>query len=124
MLVVDDHDLVRDGLTALIGTAPDLTVVGGATDGYEALALARRVRPDVVLMDVAMPGPDGLATTARLLAELPSTRVLVLSATHDPAVRGQAIAAGAHAFLPKHTAPDVLLGAIRTAAVRPTEGPR
>ncbi|MDH4014700.1 MAG: response regulator transcription factor, partial [Chromatiales bacterium] len=78
VLLAEDHNLVRAGIHALIDTFDDITVVGEASDGREATRLARSARPDVVLMDIAMPGLNGLEATSRIVRSCPRTRVLVL----------------------------------------------
>jgi len=117
VLVVDDQILIRAGLAALIRAAPGLEVVGEAADGEEAIALAARLRPQVVLMDIRMPGLDGVAATARILAECePPPRVLVLTTFDLDEHIFAALRAGATGFLLKETPPERLLAAIRTVA--------
>jgi DNA-binding NarL/FixJ family response regulator len=118
VVIVDDHQLIRSGLRLLLDSEPDLTVVGEAGDGRSAVEVAAREQPDVVLMDIQMPGIDGVAAT-RLLAADPRTaavRVLVLTTYDtDEHVFG-ALAAGASGFVLKTTPPVDLLAAIRTVA--------
>jgi len=117
VLVVDDQILIRAGLAALIRAAPGFEVVGEAADGDEAIALAVRLRPRVVLMDIRMPGLDGAAATARILAECrPAPRVLVLTTFDLDEYIYAALRAGASGFLLKETPPERLLSAIRTVA--------
>ena len=116
LMVVDDEPRVRNGLRMWLALESDVDVVGEAGDGTDALALARTLRPDVVLMDVAMPGMDGLATTAAFRANRPDSAVVMLSLHDDDATRAQAKAAGACAFVGKHEAADTLLTVIRRAA--------
>ncbi|TDU02961.1 LuxR family two component transcriptional regulator [Streptomyces sp. 846.5] len=118
VLVVDDQVLIRAGLSALIAAAPGLDVVGQAADGHEALALNEQCRPDVVLMDVRMPGLDGVAATRRLLApESPHRpKVLILTTFDLDEYVYAALSAGASGFLLKDTPPTRLLAAIGTAA--------
>ena len=116
--VVDDEALVRRGLTVLLRLEPGLDVVGEAEDGAAAIALVRHEHPDVVLMDIRMPGTDGLAATRALMADpdTASTHVLILTTFDlDEYVFG-AIRAGASGFLPKDTTPEALLTAIRVVA--------
>jgi DNA-binding NarL/FixJ family response regulator len=116
--VVDDEALVRRGLTVLLRLEPGLDVVGEAEDGAAAIALVRREHPDVVLMDIRMPGTDGLAATRALMADpdTAATRVIILTTFDlDEYVFG-AIRAGASGFLPKDTTPEELLTAIRVVA--------
>lgn len=118
VLVVDDQTLVRAGFRVLLDSAPDLEVVGEAADGAEAVVLARRTRPDVVLMDVRMPGLDGIEATRRLLAapEGASTRVIILTTFELDEYVYAALGAGASGFLLKDTPPEDLLEAVRIVA--------
>ena len=118
VLVADDQVLVRAGFTVLLKTADDIEVVGEASDGAEAVEAARRERPDVVLMDIRMPGTDGLEATRRISADerLAQTKVLILTTfDHDEYVF-EAIRAGASGFLLKDTLPRDLLAAVRVVA--------
>jgi DNA-binding NarL/FixJ family response regulator len=117
VLLVDDHQLVRDGLSRLIESAEDLTVVGAVADGLQAVTAAGDLRPDVVLMDLAMPISDGVEATRVIAADLPDVHVLVLTSFSDgPRIRA-AIEAGAVGYLLKDSEPSVLLDGIR-AVVR------
>ncbi|GIG86530.1 response regulator transcription factor [Plantactinospora endophytica] len=118
VLIADDQDLVRLGLRALVESEPDLRVVGEAADGLDALAVARRERPDVVLMDVRMPGIDGIEATRRIVAdpELAGTRVVVLTTFELDSYVFEALRHGASGFLTKDTKPVELLRAIRLVA--------
>jgi DNA-binding NarL/FixJ family response regulator len=116
VIVVDDQLMIRAGLCAIVGSQDDLEVVGEAADGAAALELAARVRPDVVLMDVRMPGMDGLTATARLTAGADPPRVLVLTTFHQDAYVFQALRAGASGFLLKDADPADLVAAIRVVA--------
>jgi DNA-binding NarL/FixJ family response regulator len=113
---VDDQLMVRAGLCAIVGSQADLEVVGEAGDGAAALDLAVRVEPDVVLMDVRMPGMDGLTATARLTAGDDPPRVLVLTTFHQDAYVFQALRAGASGFMLKDADPADLVAAIRVVA--------
>ncbi len=118
VLLADDQALVRAGFRALLNAEPDVHVVGEASDGVEALELARRARPDVVLMDIRMPRMDGLEATRRITADpgLASTRVVVLTTFElDEYVFG-ALRAGASGFLLKDIDPPDLLAAVRVVA--------
>ena len=116
LLLVDDDALVRAGLRAVLGSAPDLQVVGEAGDGIEAVDAVARHRPDVVLMDVRMPRMDGLAATAALTARPDAPRVVVLTTFDlDEHVFG-ALQAGASGFLLKDTPPRELVQAVRVIA--------
>jgi DNA-binding NarL/FixJ family response regulator len=113
VLIVDDHELAREALVSILGREPDLEVVGEASDGETAVALAGRLRPDLVLMDVRMPGLDGLAATQRIKRELPETRILVLTTydTQESVLAG--LRAGADGYVLKGASKQELLGAIR-----------
>ena len=116
VLIVDDQALVRAGFEVLVDSAGDLAVVGTAADGAQAVELAARVRPDVILMDIRMPVMDGLEATARILAADTAAKVLMLTTFDlDEYVFG-ALRAGASGFLLKDTPPSDLLAAIRVVA--------
>ncbi|WP_430644876.1 response regulator [Agromyces sp. GXS1127] len=115
VLVADDHALVRSGIVGLLEAA-DLEVVGEAGDGLEALEAARRLRPDVVLMDIRMPGLDGIEATARLAAGPDGPRVLVLTTFDLDEYVYRALRAGAAGFLLKDAPPERLVDAVRTVA--------
>lgn len=114
VLIVDDHAVVRDGLRALLGTR-GFDVVGVAGDGAEAIREAQLSRPDVVLMDVNMPGVDGVETTRRLLAAAPETVVLMLTMYDDDAAVFSAMRAGARGYLLKGASQDELVAALHSA---------
>ncbi len=117
VLVADDHLLVRSGLEALLDAADDMTVVGSAADGFEAVLRVRDVRPQVVLMDLSMPGMDGVMATRMILAEDPSVQVLVLTSFADMEQVTAALDAGAVGYLLKDSEPAGLLEAVRAVAV-------
>ena len=116
VLLADDHLIVREGLRVLLGMEPDITIVGEAGTGREAVDMARRLRPDVVVMDIAMPILNGLEATRQILRSAPSTRVLILSAHADDAYVERVIALGGAGYLVKQTSGHVLARAIREAA--------
>ncbi|MEU0544443.1 response regulator transcription factor [Nocardia sp. NPDC005978] len=116
VLIVDDQHLVRAGLRMLCHTDADLEVVGEAATGREAVRLTEQLTPDVVLMDLRMPGMDGIRATAAILAIRPSTRVLVLTTFDDDEHLYPALAAGACGFLVKDASPRDLLDGIHRAA--------
>lgn len=118
LLLVDDQISVRYGLRLRLGLEPDMVIVGEASDGATALALFTTLQPDVVLMDVELPGLDGLAATAKLRAVAPECRVVILSLHDDPETQQRAQQVGAAAFVSKQAADRVLLAAIRQAADR------
>ncbi len=114
--MVDDHDVVRSGLTALLSAELGMDVVGQAADGPAALAEARRLRPDVVLLDIDLPGPDGIAVAAAITGSLPDCRVLMLTALDRPGHLRRAIDAGAAGYLLKSATPAQTADAIRRIA--------
>jgi len=116
VLVVDDHELVRHGLAMLLGGADDIDLVGLATDGAEALTLVEEHHPDVVLMDLSMPGMDGVEATRRISSTYPSTAVVVLSSFSERRTVLEAIDAGAAGYLLKDGGMDDILRAVRAAA--------
>jgi DNA-binding NarL/FixJ family response regulator len=117
VLLVDDQHLIRAGLRMLCEAQPDLDVVGEADNGRDAVTLAGRLAPDVVVMDLRMPGVDGITATGRILAERPAARVLVLTTFGDDDHLYPALTAGACGFLLKDAPPEELLDGIRRAAV-------
>jgi DNA-binding NarL/FixJ family response regulator len=124
LLIVDDHAIVREGLRTLLSEEQDIVVVGEAASGQDAVALAQRVQPDVVLMDLMMPGMDGVEATQRLRVLLPSVRVVVLTSFGEDQRVRKAIQAGAIGYLLKDVLKDGLLQAIHAAARgRPTLHP-
>lgn len=118
VVLVDDQALIRAGFRAIIDSAPDLTVVGEADDGADALDVVREARADVVLMDIRMPGRDGIATTQAITDDddLAGVRVIVLTTFELDEYVVRAMAAGASGFLDKGVDPGVLLDAIRVVA--------
>jgi DNA-binding NarL/FixJ family response regulator len=113
VLLADDEPMVRRGLRMRLELEPDVEVVGEAEDGSQALAEAKTLRPDAVLMDVRMPVMDGAEATAALRRALPGCAVVVLSIYDDDATRTRVRSAGAAAFVPKHRAEEALLAALR-----------
>jgi DNA-binding NarL/FixJ family response regulator len=116
LLIADDHPVVRDGLRAMLATQPDMELVGEAATGTEAVAHARALRPDVVLMDLQMPDLDGPAAIATLREQAPEVRVLVLTTFGTDADITRAVDAGATGYLLKDAPREQLFGAIRAAA--------
>jgi len=116
ILLVDDHAVVRKGLRAFLAYDAELDVVGEAADGAEALRLARELRPDVVLMDLLMPGMDGMSATAAIRRELPETEVLALTSVLEDASVVGVVRAGAIGYLLKDTQAEALCQAIKAAA--------
>jgi DNA-binding NarL/FixJ family response regulator len=116
VLLVDDQPLIRAGLRMLCDAEPDLSVVGEADNGRDAVSLAARLSPDVTVMDLRMPGVDGITATRRILAERPGARILVLTTFGDDDHLYPALTAGACGFLLKDAPPTELLDGIRRAA--------
>ena len=115
VLLADDHNLVRQGFRAVLETEPDIAIVGEAATGRQAVQLARKLRPDVVLMDIAMPLLNGLEATRQIIKELPGTKVLVLSSYNDDEYVHQLTEAGAAGYLLKEAVVADLVKAIREA---------
>ena len=116
ILLVDDQELVRYGFRLMLDSTPGLTVVGEAADGAQAIGAVQRLHPDVVLMDIRMPGVDGIEATKRITALSPDTRVLVLTTYDLDEFAFGALGAGAAGFLLKDTRPDDLVAAIRAVS--------
>ena len=116
VLVVDDEPLLHMAFTMMLDAQPDMEKVGEALDGATAVELAQSLRPDVVLMDVRMPGLDGIAATERIVVQCPESRVLILTTFDLDEYAFAGLRAGASGFLLKNTQPDELLAAIRHVA--------
>jgi DNA-binding NarL/FixJ family response regulator len=116
VLIVDDDDLMRAGLRAVLSSDRGITVVGEAADGAEAVKAAGQLAPDVVLMDVRMPGLDGIAATRELLALSPGVRVVILTTFEEDDYVFGGLRAGASGFLLKRTRPEELIEAVHTIA--------
>ena len=116
ILVADDHSVVRKGLRMFLSLQSDLEIVGEAADGEEAVAMARQLKPDVVLMDIKMPKMDGIAATEAIRRELPDTEVIALTSVLEDASVVGAVRAGAIGYLLKDTEADELCRAIKAAA--------
>jgi DNA-binding NarL/FixJ family response regulator len=116
VLVVDDHPLFRDGVSSLLGSVPDTEVVATAADGEAAVREATLTRPDVVLMDLTLPGMPGLEATRRIVRAVPQAAVLVLSMLDDDESVLAAMRAGARGYVPKGAGQEELLAAIRAVA--------
>ncbi len=114
VLVVDDHTIVRDGICALLGLAGDIEVVGEAANGREALEMVRKLMPDIVLMDIAMPIMGGLEATRRICKEFPGIKVLALTQYDDREYVFPVIEAGAYGFISKTAASSELASGIRS----------
>jgi DNA-binding NarL/FixJ family response regulator len=113
VLLAEDHHIVREGLRSLLKYEPDIEVVGEAENGRQAVQMIRKLRPDVIVMDIAMPLLNGLEATRQIRKEFPETKVLILSAYSDEIYANQVIEFGAVGFLLKQTSSHVLATAIR-----------
>jgi DNA-binding NarL/FixJ family response regulator len=116
VLIADDDDLMRAGLVELLSGEPDIEIVGEAATGREAIERARRLGPDIVLMDVRMPDLDGIEATAELTRAVPDTKVLILTTFEQDDYVFGALRAGASGFLLKRTRPEELIAAVHTIA--------
>jgi DNA-binding NarL/FixJ family response regulator len=116
VLLADDHTMIRAGLRLVVVAQPDLTVVGEANDGREAVAMAEKLKPDVVVMDIGMPSLNGIEACRHVHATLPDTHVVMLSMHSDEGYVLRALKAGAKAYLLKDSAEADLTGAIRAVA--------
>ncbi|WP_353951230.1 response regulator transcription factor [Knoellia sp. S7-12] len=123
VVVVDDHELLRDTIRDLLLGMQDMEWVGEAADGDDAVALVEATRPDVVLMDLSMPGTDGLSATRLIVRSCPSARVLVLTSSTDPDHEALSLAAGASGVLSKDGNPATLLSGIRAVVRGGQSGP-
>ena len=116
VLLVDDHELVRRGLRSFLGSRNDIVIAGEAENGEEALALALETKPDVVIMDISMPGMDGMEVTRRLKEQCPQSNVLALTVHEDKQYFIEMLAAGASGYVTKQAAADELGAAIQAVA--------
>jgi DNA-binding NarL/FixJ family response regulator len=116
LLLVDDHTLFREGLISLLSYQDDFAVVGEAEDAKSAMSQARALRPDIVLMDVELPGDDGITATQRLKFELPNVTVVMLTVRDDSQTLFEAIRAGAHGYLVKNARSQEILDQLRGLA--------
>jgi DNA-binding NarL/FixJ family response regulator len=115
VVIADDHEVVRKGIANLLADS-DVKVVGDAANGEEAIRVAKKTKPDVVLLDVQMPGTDGLATLAKIRADLPNIRCIIFTAHENPTYVARAVAAGAHDYILKNCSRSELVSAITGAA--------
>jgi DNA-binding NarL/FixJ family response regulator len=116
VLLADDHALLRAGLRAILASQPDICVLAEASDGREALRLAEEIRPTVILLDISMPGLNGLETLLRLREAAPSSAVVILSMHKVEEYAARALRAGALGYVLKDSPPSILLAAVRAAA--------
>ncbi len=115
VLIVDDHALFRQGMASFLNEQPDIQVVATASTGQEAVGHAQRLRPDVILMDINMPGEGGISATEAILRHVPNARVLILTVSEDDRDLLDALRAGAVGYLLKSATPDEVVQAIRFA---------
>ena len=115
MIIVDDHPVVRFGLSAIIALQPDMEVVGEGVNGVEAVELAQRLQPDIVLLDLVMPQMDGVIATARIKETCPAARIIILTSFGENDKIIPAIRAGAQGYLLKDIGPTDLVQAVREA---------
>ncbi|MCE2899098.1 MAG: response regulator transcription factor [Betaproteobacteria bacterium] len=113
ILLADDHRIVREGVAALLRREPDLEIVGEAADGFDAVRLARELKPDIVITDISMPGLNGIDAIRRILADVPGVRTLCLSVHDETRLVGAVMDAGASGYLLKECAYEELLLAVR-----------
>lgn len=116
VLLADDHAVVRKGIQAILADEPNLTVVGEATTGEEAQQLCKELRPDILLLDLSMPGPTASATMTFVHTYSPWTRVVILTAYHDDVAVRELVTTGARGYVLKDDAPDAVAGAVRSVA--------
>ena len=116
LLIVDDHRIVREGLSLIMDTVDGISVAGEASDGYEAVEMVERLKPDVVLMDLRMPRMDGLSAIERIMSENPETAVIILTTFNEDELMIKGLRLGARGFLLKDTDRETLVENIRTAA--------
>jgi two-component system response regulator NreC len=119
VVLVDDHAVVRSGIRLLLERQDDIEVVGEAGNAKDALFRARALKPDVILLDVVMPGESGIDVLPRLLEESPETKVLVLSMQDDPSYVREAFAAGAQGYVLKEAADEEVVSAVREGSLCP-----
>ena len=122
VLIADDHPLMRKGLADILEGVDDIEVVGAAEDGAAAVALAHAVKPDIVLMDISMPGMDGIEATEKLVEMDSTVRVVMLTSYSEREKITQALAAGAVSYLTKDAPPEAVIRAIRSAAAAEYDG--
>ena len=116
LLLADDHAVVRSGLRMLLEAQPDMTIIGEAETGQEAIRRVAELSPDVVLMDIEMPGMNGIEATRRIKADAPAAAVLALTMYEDDQYFFEMLRAGASGYVPKRAAPDELVSAIRAVS--------
>ena len=116
VLIVDDHEVVREGLRLSLSRSPNIRVVGEASDGASAVELTKRRRPNVVVMDVRMPGLDGLEATKQIVGDVPESAVLIFTAYSERSLLARGLESGAKGYILKEAPHDTLLRAITKVA--------
>lgn len=116
IVIADDHEVVRKGLVALL-TGSDIKIIGEASNGDEALKLTKKLKPDVVLLDIRMPGSDGLSAIERIRADAPNVKIVVLSTFNNPTYVARAVAMGAHDYMLKGSSRSDIVHSIQGAAI-------
>ena len=116
IVISDDHEVVRKGLVALF-TGSDIKIIGEASNGDEALKLTKKLKPDVVLLDIRMPGSDGLSAIERIRADAPNVKIVVLSTFNNPTYVARAVALGAHDYMLKGSSRSDIVHSIQGAAI-------
>ena len=124
VMLVDDHKIMRDGLKMTLDSMGDMEVIGEASDGESAVKLAEQLRPDLVVMDVMMPGMNGIDACWEITERLPETRVVMLTASGDAEAITKAAVAGAEGYVPKYSGSDELIWTLRNVADGKNEMPR
>ena len=119
-LIVDDHEVVREGLRLALSRSPNIRVIGEASDGASAVALAERRKPDVVIMDIRMPGMDGLEATKEITAQDPTAKVLIFTAYSERMLLSRGLESGAKGYILKEAPHETLLRAIEKVATGET----
>jgi DNA-binding NarL/FixJ family response regulator len=116
ILITDDHGVIRDGLRALLNSEPDLQVVGEASNSEQAIRLTEQLRPDIVLMDISMPGENGIEASRKICKEFPNTRVLILTVHEEKELLEEALRSGASGYILKQAVKSELINAIHAVA--------
>ncbi|MBN8209351.1 response regulator transcription factor [Bacillus sp. NTK071] len=117
LMIVDDHDMVRKGLKAYLLTEPDFRIVGEASNGREAVSIAKEMKPDVILMDLIMPEMTGIEATREIMAHYPSIKIIIITSFYDDEQVFPAIEAGAFSYLLKTASADEIISTIRKAVL-------
>lgn len=114
LMIADDHTLFREGMKSLLRNEKDIDLVGTASNGADAVTIAEKLKPDVVLMDLSMPDMNGITATKKIMAQLPKTRVIILSMYNDRCLIASTFKAGGRAYLLKESTPETVIETIRS----------